>query len=158
MSKEKKKRPKRIKRKNDDKIYLSNDKFLEVIEDFLEKRKKNPDLHCTEELGRLFILLINKIASKHNFSGYTFLEDMKSEALMQCVWKAKNFDPNKSKNPFSYFTTIIYNSFIKVIREEKIQTSIKDTLFKDYQDELYDSENNKKLNLRIEFNPKEVDD
>jgi DNA-directed RNA polymerase specialized sigma subunit len=153
----KQKRPKRIRKKNDDKIYLTNEKFLKVLEDFLEQRKENPDLNCTPELGELFILLVNKLASKHNFSGYTFLDDMKAEALMQCVWKAKNFDPTKSKNPFSYFTTIIYNSFIKIIKEEKGQSQLKDTIFKDLQDELYNS-NDIKLNLKTQFDPSKIEE
>jgi hypothetical protein len=38
---------------------------------------------------------------------------------------AYNFDPDKSKNPFSYFTQIIYYAFLRRIQKEKKQSYIK---------------------------------
>lgn len=71
-------------------------------------------------------------ASKGNFSGYTWKEDMRSEAVLTCLKYMHNFDPNKQKypNPFAYFTTIIYHSFLNYIKKQKKHSEIKDICYK----------------------------
>jgi DNA-directed RNA polymerase specialized sigma subunit len=59
------------------------------------------------------------LAQKPNFSNYTFKEDMISDGIENCLQYIDNFDPEKSKNPFSYFTQIIWYAFIRRINKEK---------------------------------------
>ena len=50
---------------------------------------------------------------------------MISDGIENCLQYIHNFDPEKSKNPFAYFTQIIYYAFIRRIQKEKKQTHIK---------------------------------
>ena len=60
-----------------------------------------------------------------NFINYHFREEMVGDAIENCLMYASNFDPAKSKNPFSYFTQIIYYAFLRRITKEKKQSYIK---------------------------------
>lgn len=81
---------------------------------------------CSERLGELFMDLVENLATKTNFSGYSFLEEMKSKAIFFLLKYSKNFNPNKiSKrtkqkvSPFAYCTQIAINGFKQVIKKEK---------------------------------------
>ena len=50
---------------------------------------------------------------------------MISDGIENCLQYAYNFNPEKSKNPFAYFTQIIYYAFIRRIQKEKKQSHIK---------------------------------
>ncbi len=62
---------------------------------------------------------------KPNFVNYMFREDMISDGIENCVQYIHNFDPEKSKNPFAYFTQIIHYAFLRRIQKEKKQLDIK---------------------------------
>ena len=98
------------------KKYLTNKELLEAIKAWKETGK--PEI--TNELGLMFMKLVDKYINHHNWRGYPpeQKEDMKGEALVQLIKYAKNFDPNKSKNPFAYFTQICKNAFIVVIKKQ----------------------------------------
>jgi DNA-directed RNA polymerase specialized sigma subunit len=59
------------------------------------------------------------LSHKPNFSGYTYKEDMISDGIENCLLYIDNFDPEKSNNPFAYFTQIIYYAFLRRIAKEK---------------------------------------
>lgn len=99
--------------------YVNNKDFLKILLDFQEKRKKDPNYPFPEELVNTFQKMIDKIATRHNFFGYKFIDDMKQEAMYFCLKAATKFDPEKSQNPFAYFTSVIWNAFISVIMKEK---------------------------------------
>ena len=63
-----------------------------------------------------------------NFSNYIYRQDMVSDAIENCVVYAHNFDPSKSKNPFSYFTQVCWYAFIRRIGKEKRQIEICDKI------------------------------
>jgi hypothetical protein len=46
-----------------------------------------------------------------------------------------NFDPAKSKNPFAYFTQIIYYAFIRRIQKEKKQQQVKQKMIANFGEE-----------------------
>ncbi len=50
---------------------------------------------------------------------------MISDGIENCVQYIHNFDPEKSKNPFAYFTQIIHYAFLRRIQKEKKQLEIK---------------------------------
>ena len=108
------------------KFYVKNkDLLIEII-----KYKKTGII--SEELGEMIFKIAKNYATKGNFSGYTYIQDMISEAVLTCLKYMHNFNPNKYKypNPFAYFTTIIYHSFLNYIRKQKKHSEIKDICYK----------------------------
>lgn len=76
-------------------------------------------------VGRCLLQIANRLATKPNFANYTFKDDMISDGIENCVSYIHNFDPEKSNNPFAYFTQIIYYAFLRRIQKEKKQLYIK---------------------------------
>ena len=50
---------------------------------------------------------------------------MVCDGIENCVQYINNFNPDKSKNPFAYFTQIIHYAFLRRIQKEKRQLDIK---------------------------------
>lgn len=102
--------------------YVNNKEFFEHLIRF----KKNPeDLVSKEYIGQAFLDIAKGVSNMYNFQNYTYKDDMISEAVLNCYMYMNNFDPEKSKNPFSYFTQIIYYAFVRYIKKEKKQLYIK---------------------------------
>ena len=76
-------------------------------------------------IGESIILICNNLAKKPNFSGYTYKQDMICDGIMDCIAAVDNFNPDKTNNPFAYFTQIAWNAFLRRIQKEKKQTYIK---------------------------------
>jgi hypothetical protein len=76
-------------------------------------------------VGRCLLQIANRLATKPNFANYTFKDDMISDGIENCVSYIDNFNPDKSHNPFAYFTQIIYYAFLRRIQKEKKQLYIK---------------------------------
>ena len=70
-------------------------------------------------VGECIMKIATHLAYRPNFSNYTFREEMISDGIENCLQYIHNFDPNKSRNPFAYFTQIIYFAFIRRIQKEK---------------------------------------
>jgi len=113
--------------------YVDNKKFLEAMiehrdkcERAKEKGKKKPEV--TNYIGECFLKIANHLSYRPNFINYTFRDDMISDGIENCLQYMNNFNPDKSKNPFAYFTQIIYYAFIRRIQKEKKQIQIKSKL------------------------------
>ena len=113
--------------------YVDNKKFLEAMTEFrlkvitaAEKGKKRPMV--TNYIGECFLKIANHLSFRPNFINYTFRDDMISDGIENCLQYMDNFNPEKSKNPFAYFTQIIYYAFIRRIQKEKKQIQIKSKL------------------------------
>jgi len=104
------------------KYYLTNGDLLpEVI--------KSKELgKMTDKLARMLMLLVDRYSRRPNFNGYSFKQDMVSEALVNLVQNALKFDPAKSSNPFAFYTTAIHHSFLQYMNGEKKQRNIRDSL------------------------------
>jgi len=89
----------------------------------------------SERLGEIFLDLVDNFATKSNFSGYTYLEEMKSRAIFFLLKYSKSFNPEKSKNAFAYCTQIVKNAFIQVIKKEKKYVESKKVLVERYYHE-----------------------
>ena len=76
-------------------------------------------------IGDCFLKIANHLSFKPNFVNYMFKEDMISDGIENCVQYIHNFNPEKSKNPFAYFTQIIHYAFLRRIQKEKRQLEIK---------------------------------
>jgi len=124
--------PKQTKRaKNPDtpeatsKYYITNGKMLpEVISSKAEGQ-------ISDELAKMLMMLTRKYAQRPCFSGYTYKEDMISEALANLCQNALKFNPEKSSNPFAFYTSCINNSFLQFLNVEKKHRRIRDQLLVD---------------------------
>jgi DNA-directed RNA polymerase specialized sigma subunit len=115
--------PKPRKKKN----YINNADFYEAIKVHQERLKKNPDISPSDYIGLCFMAMSKKISNKLCFSGYTnsWKEDFLGDSIENCVKALNNFDPEKSNNPFGYFSRCIHNAFMRRIQKEKKQQYIK---------------------------------
>ena len=110
--------------------YVNNRELLEALIVYRAKvanAKENdlPKPRITNNLGECFLKIATHLSYKPNFVNYMFREDMISDGIENCVQYIHNFDPEKSKNPFAYFTQIIHYAFLRRIQKEKKQLEIK---------------------------------
>ena len=95
-----------------------------------DERGKNwetkPPIH--RYIGECFLKIANHLSFKPNFVNYMFKEDMISDGIENSVQYIHNFDPQKSQNPFAYFTQIIHYAFLRRIGKEKKQLEIKNKI------------------------------
>ena len=110
--------------------YVDNKKFLEAMVVYKEKvnkakenNRKKPDV--TNYIGECFLKIANHLSYRPNFINYTYRDDMISDGIENCLQYMDNFNPEKSTNPFAYFTQIIYYAFIRRIQKEKKQQQVK---------------------------------
>ena len=116
--------------------YVSNKEFLAamiVYKKMCKQAEKDGQPHplVTDYIGTCFLKIANHLSYRPNFINYTFRDDMISDGIENCLQYLDNFDPDKSNNPFAYFTQIIYYAFIRRIQKEKKQTTIKHKLLLD---------------------------
>jgi DNA-directed RNA polymerase specialized sigma subunit len=84
-----------------------------------------PKPRITNYLGECFLKIATHLSYKPNFVNYMFKDDMICDGIENCVQYINNFDPEKSSNPFAYFTQIIHYAFLRRIQKEKKQLEIK---------------------------------
>jgi|TARA_X000001036_G_scaffold108832_1_gene101998 hypothetical protein len=113
--------------------YVNNKEFLEAISIFRSrviraKEQDKPRPRVTNYLGECFLKIATHLSYKPNFVNYMFREDMICDGIENCLQYIDNFDPEKSKNPFAYFTQIIYYAFLRRIQKEKKQMEIKNKI------------------------------
>jgi hypothetical protein len=82
----------------------------------------------TENLGKMFIKLSERYAQRSNWRGYTYVEEMRGQAILQLSQIGLQFDESKSENPFAYYTAAVTNSFTRVLNLEKKNQNIRDDL------------------------------
>lgn len=85
----------------------------------------------TENLGRMFIKLSERYAQKANWRGYTYVEEMKGQAILQLSQVGLQFDESKSENPFAYYTSAVTNSFTRILNLEKKNQDIRDDMLEE---------------------------
>ena len=82
----------------------------------------------TENLGKMYIKLSERYAQRSNWRGYTYIEEMRGQAVLQLSQIGLQFDESKSENPFAYYTAAVTNSFTRVLNLEKKNQNIRDDL------------------------------
>jgi DNA-directed RNA polymerase specialized sigma subunit len=113
--------------------YVNNKELLEAIIVYKSKVAKAKELGepkpiISNYLGECFLKIATHLSYKPNFINYMFRDDMISDGVENCVQYINNFDPEKSKNPFAYFTQIIHFAFLRRIQKEKKQLDIKNKM------------------------------
>lgn len=108
---------------NNKTLYLAMIQHKNAAEEAEKEGKEKP--RVSDYIGQSILLICNNLAKKPNFSGYTYKQDMISDGIIDCVAAVDNFNPDKTNNPFAYFTQIAWNAFIRRIHKEKKQTYIK---------------------------------
>lgn len=98
-----------------------NTKLLAAIENDTAKPQ------VSKYIGEALLLICNNLVRKGNFSGYSiqWKQEMVSDALIDCISAVDNFKPDRTNNPFAYFTQIAWHAFLRRIAKEKKQTYIK---------------------------------
>jgi hypothetical protein len=122
--------------------YVDNKEFLAEMIKWKKRynaaeesgRKKPP---ISNYIAEAFLKIAEHLSYRPNFMNYPYREEMVGDGVENCLMYAHNFDPNKSKNPFSYFTQIIYFAFLRRIEKEKKQSYIKYKIMEDNADEKF---------------------
>ena len=104
-------------------LYATMVEFKEACKDAEECGEEAPPI--PDMVGAALLKIANRLSTKPNFINYTFREEMVSDGIENCINYIGNFDPDKSKNPFAYFTQIIYYAFLRRIQKEKKQQDVK---------------------------------
>ena len=86
----------------------------------------------TENLGKMFIKLSERYAQRSNWRGYTYVEEMRGQAVLQLSQIGLQFDESKSENPFAYYTAAVTNSFTRVLNIEKKTQNIRDDMLESH--------------------------
>ena len=113
--------------------YVNNKEFLAALIKYREDKeiaqiKGLPKPVIPRYIGECFLKIANHLSFKPNFVNYMFKEDMISDGIENCVQYIHNFNPEKSQNPFAYFTQIIHYAFLRRIQKEKKQLEIKNKI------------------------------
>lgn len=117
----------------DAKHYVNNEKFLDalierkkLVEAALAADKEKPLV--SNYIGECIYMISKNLANRPNFIAYSYKDEMISDGIENALRYIDNFDPSKSKNPFAYYTQIIYYAFLRRIDSEKKQSYIKHSL------------------------------
>jgi hypothetical protein len=112
------------------KQYVNNGDFLNALEEYKQNKKHTtennlPPPSIPNYIGECFMKIAEGLSHKPNFINYTFRDEMIADGVENCLMYFENFDADKSKNPFAYFTQVIYFAFLRRIQKEKKQMYIK---------------------------------
>ena len=113
--------------------YVDNKKFLQAMIDWNEQIKEAEEAGddrppVTNYIGECFLKIATHLSYRPNFINYMYKDDMVCDGIENCIQYIDNFDPTKSRNPFAYFTQIVYYAFLRRIAKEKRQMDIKDKI------------------------------
>jgi hypothetical protein len=86
----------------------------------------------TENLGKMYIKLSERYAQRSNWRGYTYVDEMRGQAILQLSQIGLQFDESKSENPFAYYTAAVTNSFTRVLNIEKKNQNIRDDMLEEH--------------------------
>ncbi len=110
--------------------YVDNKKLLAAMIEFRNsvieaKENDKPRPRIPDYIGECIMKISEHLSYRPNFINYTYKDEMISDGIENCLLYIDNFNPEKSKNPFAYFTQIIYYAFIRRMQKEKKQTYVK---------------------------------
>lgn len=123
--------------------YVNNKDFLEALIKYRDavNHAKDNGLEkpiVSNYIGECILKIANHLSYKPNFINYSYRDDMILDGIENCIQYIDNFNPDKSSNPFAYFTQIIYYAFLRRIAKEKKQSYIKGKLIQDMPFEAFE--------------------
>jgi hypothetical protein len=123
--------------------YVNNKDLLDAIIDMKKKVKEAeeqglPKPIVSNYIGECILKIATHLSYKPNFINYSYRDDMILDGVENCIQYIDNFNPDKSSNPFAYFTQIIYYAFLRRIAKEKKQSYIKGKLIQDMPFEAFE--------------------
>ena len=144
------------------KHYIDNKKFytalLQYKRDIEEAKEKGlPEPKIPSYIGECLYKIATRLSLKPNFISYTYRDEMISDGLENCINYLHNFNPEKSDNPFAYFTQIIWFAFIRRIDKEKKHLYIKQKTLENFYfegmlaEQAFDEDKNVTVNLDNEY-------
>lgn len=110
--------------------YVDNKKFYEEMTKYYNKyheakeQGKEPP-RASNYIGECIWLIATRLSTNRNFINYTYREEMIGDAIENCLRYLHNFNPEKTNNPFAYFTQISYYAFLRRIEKEQKQSYIR---------------------------------
>ena len=112
------------------KHYVNNADFLAALIDYRQRceesiKNKKSEPPIPNYIGECFLKIADHLSRKPNFISYSFRDEMIADGIENCIMYFRNFNPDKSNNPFAYFTQIIYYAFLRRIQKEKKQLYVK---------------------------------
>jgi len=112
------------------KQYVNNADFLKALIEYKQKvkdaKEQNlPEPKIPDYIGECWMKIAEGLSHKPNFINYTYRDEMIADGIENCLMYFDNFNPDKSNNPFAYFTQIIYYAFLRRIQKEKKQLYVK---------------------------------
>ena len=138
--------------------YVNNKEFLDAIVEYKKDVKDaeeagQPKPRISNYLGECFLKIATHLSYKPNFVNYMFREDMICDGIENCVQYIHNFNPEKSTNPFAYFTQIIHYAFLRRIQKEKKQLEIKNKIIERSSfSEVFSDDGDIDSSMRAEYN------
>lgn len=110
--------------------YVDNKELYRVMVAYRQsvqdaKANGTPRPQIPNYVGECILMIAKRLCTKPNFINYSYKEEMISDGIENCISYIDNFDPQKSDNPFAYFTQIIYFAFLRRILKEKKQIYIR---------------------------------
>jgi hypothetical protein len=122
-----------MKKSNKPVNYVSNKAMYAAVIDFQDKYAIDPNTEIPATVINCFFRLAENLSRKSNFARYSFKEDMVLDGIEECYKRIHSFKREKSDNAFSYFTQVIWNSFVRRINLEADEQFVKATMILDYQ-------------------------
>ena len=138
--------------------YVNNKEFLDAIIEFKKlcdaaKEAGEPRPRIPRYIGECFYKIATHLSYKPNFVNYMFKDDMVGDGIENCIQYVHNFNPEKSSNPFAYFTQIIHYAFLRRIQKEKKQLEIKNKIIERSSfSEVFSDDGEIDSSMRAEYN------
>lgn len=110
--------------------YLNNKKLYQCIREYADRRREaeaegRERPLMPEYAGECVLMLCKRMGTRYNFAGYSYVQDMVDDAILDCVAAFYNFDPYRFNNPFGYFSRVAWRAMVRRIYTEKRESYLK---------------------------------
>lgn len=112
--------------------YINKEELNQALIDYKNKCLVETKPPIPDYIGECFYKLAVNISFSPNFIGYSYKDEMIGDGIENCLKYFHNYDPEKTTNPFGYFTTIIWYAFLRRIAKEKREVKKKHRYIENY--------------------------
>ena len=144
--------------------YVNNKEFLQAMVEWKARCREaeeqgKPQPPITNYIGECFLKIANHLSYRPNFINYTYRDEMISDGIENCLQYVHNFNPEKSNNPFAYYTAAVTNSFVRIINIEKRNQNIRDDILEmNHMNPSFTRQNQGQWEKSVELHNKESSD